>query len=134
MQAAPGGHAKNFSLQLLTGGRYRLAPLYDVVSIWPVEGSGPGQWSWHKAKLAMAMTGKNRHYLFKDIQRRHFNVMAPQCGYGKDAEPIIGRLIERTEGVIEEVGAWLPAGFPQQVADSVFRGLKRAAGLLEGMA
>jgi serine/threonine-protein kinase HipA len=100
MLAAPDGHTKNFSLQLLAGGRYRLAPLYDVVSIWPVEGSGPGQWSWHKAKLAMAMAmaGKNRHYLFKDIQRRHFNGMAPQCRYGKDAEPIIGRLIERTEG------------------------------------
>ena len=39
--AAPDGHAKNFSLHLLPGGRYRLAPLYDVMSIWPVVGSGP---------------------------------------------------------------------------------------------
>lgn len=122
--AAPDGHAKNFSIQLLAGGRYRLAPLYDVVSIWPMEGAGPNQWSWHKAKLAMAMVGKNRHYLFKEIQRRHFDATAVRCGYGKDAEPIIGRIVERTDAVIGQVSSRLPAGFPQQVADSIFAGLK----------
>ena len=122
--AAPDGHAKNFSIQLLAGGRYRLAPLYDVVSIWPMEGAGPNQWSWHKAKLAMAMVGKNRHYLFKEIQRRHFDATAARCGYGKDAEPIIGRIVERTDAVIGQVSSRLPAGFPQQVADSIFAGLK----------
>ena len=59
--------------------------------------------------------------------------MAPQCGYGKDAEPIIRRLIERTDDVIEQVFARLPTGFPQQVADSVFQGLKGAVGNLQGM-
>ena len=122
--AAPDGHAKNFSIQLLAGGRYRLAPLYDVVSIWPMEGAGPNQWSWHKAKLAMAMVGKNRHYLFKEIQRRHFDATAARCGYGKDAEPIIGRIVERTDAVIGQVSSRLPAGFPQHVADSIFAGLK----------
>jgi serine/threonine-protein kinase HipA len=122
--AAPDGHAKNFSIQLLAGGRYRLAPLYDVVSIWPMEGAGPNQWSWHKAKLAMAMVGKNRHYLFKEIQRRHFDAMAARCGYGRDAEPIIGRIVERTDAVIGQVSSRLPAGFTQQVADSIFAGLK----------
>jgi hypothetical protein len=39
MLAAPDGHAKNFSLRLLPGGRFRLTPLYDVMSIWPVEGT-----------------------------------------------------------------------------------------------
>ncbi|MGF6484426.1 serine/threonine protein kinase HipA of HipAB toxin-antitoxin module [Paraburkholderia sp. JPY419] len=44
MLAAPDGHAKNFSIRLLAGGQYRLTPLYDVMSIWPVEGNGPNQW------------------------------------------------------------------------------------------
>jgi serine/threonine-protein kinase HipA len=89
-----------------------------------MEGAGPNQWSWHKAKLAMAMVGKNRHYLFKEIQRRHFDATAVRCGYGKDAEPIIGRIVERTDAVIGQVSSRLPAGFPQHVADSIFAGLK----------
>lgn len=31
--AATDGHAKNFSLRLLAGGRYQLTPLYDILSI-----------------------------------------------------------------------------------------------------
>ncbi len=134
MLAAPDGHAKNFSIQLLPGGRYHLTSLYDVVSIWPIEGNADNQWSWHKGKMAMAITGKNKHYLFQDIQRRHFNAMASQCGYGKDAEPIIGRLLERTDSVVQEVAARLPAGFPQQVASSIFKGLKTSAEKLHDMA
>lgn len=123
MLAAPDGHAKNFSLHWLAGGRYRLTPLYDVMSIWPVEGSGPNQWSWHKAKLAMAVTGKNRHYHFKDIQRRHFDAMALQCGYGKTVAPIVNRLVEQTPAVIEAVRSQLTPRFPDEVADAIFSGL-----------
>ncbi len=133
MMAAPDGHAKNFSIQLLAGGRYRLTPLYDVVSIWPVAGNGASQWSWHNARLAMAATGKNKHYLFKDVQRRHFNAMASQCGYGKDAEPLIQRLIERTPGVVTTIAARLPPGFPQPVADAILGGLEKSAAKLAAM-
>ncbi|MEY4580393.1 MAG: hypothetical protein RL701_5096, partial [Pseudomonadota bacterium] len=38
MLAATDGHAKNFSLHLLAQGRFRLTPLYDVLSAWPVAG------------------------------------------------------------------------------------------------
>ena len=131
--AAPDGHAKNFSIRLLQGGRYRMTPLYDVMSIWPVEGKGASQWSWFKAKLAMAVSGKNRHYAFRDIQRRHFNAMAPRCSYGQDAEPIIQRLIARTPGVIERVSAELPVGCPARVADRIFEGLRRTVASLDAM-
>ncbi|SOE93500.1 serine/threonine-protein kinase HipA [Burkholderia sp. D7] len=131
--AAPDGHAKNFSIRLLAGGQYRLTPLYDVMSIWPVEGKGANQWSWFRARLAMAVSGKNRHYAFRDIQRRHFNAMAPRCSYGRDAEPIIQRLIARTPGVIERVSGELPEGFPARVADRIFEGLRRTVAALEAM-
>ncbi|WP_020202541.1 type II toxin-antitoxin system HipA family toxin [Cupriavidus sp. WS] len=133
MLAAPDGHAKNFSIRLLPGGRFRMTPLYDVMSIWPVVGNGANQWSWHKAKLAMAVAGKNRHYLFKDVQRRHFNAMAAKCFHGPDAEAIIGRLVARTPAVIAQVNAALPAGFPQKVADSILGGLAASARLLADM-
>ena len=114
MLAAPDGHAKNFSIRVLPQGRYQLTPLYDVMSIWPVEGNGPNQFSMFKAKMAMAVMGKNKHYLFKDIQRRHFNNMA-------------------TPRVIESMTTKLPKGFPNWIAESVFNGLRATAGLLERM-
>ncbi|HEV3428504.1 MAG TPA: type II toxin-antitoxin system HipA family toxin [Paraburkholderia sp.] len=127
MLAAPDGHAKNFSLRLLPGGRFQLAPLYDVMSIWPVEGDGGNQWSWHKATLAMAVWGKSRHYRMRDVKRTHFDATAQLCHYGPDAAPIIERLVERTPAVIETVGASLPEGFPQRVAERLFDGLRFSA-------
>jgi serine/threonine-protein kinase HipA len=133
MLAAPDGHAKNFSIRLLPRGRFDLTPLYDVMSIWPVVGNGASQWSWHKAKLAMAMADKNRHYLMKDIQRRHFNAMARRCFYGANAEPIIQRLIEQTPNVIAEVSSKLPADFPAKVAEAIFAGLLKSCAQLDAM-
>ena len=130
MLAAPDGHAKNFSIQVLPQGRYQLTPLYDVMSIWPVEGNGPNQFSMFKAKLAMAILGKNKQYHFKDIQRRHFNSMAGKCFDRADAEDVIGRVLEATPRAIEAMGSRLPEGFPNWIADSITNGLRESAVLL----
>ena len=131
MLAAPDGHAKNFSIRVLPQGRYQLTPLYDVMSIWPVEGNGPNQFSMFKAKMAMAILGKNKHYHFKDIQRRHFNNMAGKCFDRVDAEDVIGRVLEVTSRAIEAMGSRLQEGFPDWIAESVFKGLRQSAELLE---
>jgi serine/threonine-protein kinase HipA len=133
MLAAPDGHAKNFSIRVLPQGRYQLTQLYDVMSIWPVEGNGPNQFSMFKAKMAMAVLGKNKHYLFKDIQRRHFNSMAGKCFDRVDAEDVIGRVLAATPKAIEAMGSKLPQGFPDWIAESVFKGLRRSTELLERM-
>ena len=127
MLAAPDGHAKNFSIRVLPQGRYSLTPLYDVMSIWPVEGNGASQFSRHKAKLAMALLGKNKHYHFKDVQRRHFNSTAAKCFQRPDAEDLIEQLLERTPTAIENVAKKLPLGFPAKVAESIFQGLRKSA-------
>ena len=127
LMAAPDGHAKNFSIHLLPAGRYALAPLYDVMSIWPIEGGGPNQYSLHNAKLAMALLGKNKHYRFADVQRRHFNSTAAKCFLRADAGDVIESVLARTSGAIEAVAARLPSGFPARVADAVFAGIKRSA-------
>ncbi|KWF71260.1 type II toxin-antitoxin system HipA family toxin [Burkholderia pseudomultivorans] len=131
MLAAPDGHAKNFSLRLLPGGRFRLTPLYDVMSIWPVEGDGANQWSWHKAKLAMAVHGKRKHYAMRDMTRRHFSVMAEQCLLGDIATPIVERLVAATPRMIDSVGSALPPGFPARLAERIFGGLRFAAQRLD---
>lgn len=133
MLAAPAGHAKNFSIRVLPQGRYQLTPLYDVMSIWPVEGNGPNQFSMFKAKMAMAVLGKNKHYLFKDIQRRHFNNIARKCFDRTDSEDVIGRVLESTPIAIEAMKSKLPQDFPNWIAESVFNGLRVSAGLLERM-
>jgi serine/threonine-protein kinase HipA len=133
MLRAPDGHAKNFSIHLLPGGRYRLTPLYDVMSAYPVMGDGHNQWSPRELKLAMALVGKNRHYEAEHIQRRHFNSTAKRFGYGETAEPLIQELIELTPVVIDEVQRALPPGFSDEVAVKVLRGLRTAARVLEVM-
>ena len=130
MMAAPDGHAKNFSLRILPRGRFALTPLYDVMSIWPVEGNDASQFSWHKAKLAMALHSKNRHYNFKDIQRRHFNATAAKFFQRESAEDVIEEVLGDLERAIAAVTARLPAGYPERVVTSVFAGLRRTAKLL----
>jgi len=127
LMAAPDGHAKNFSIHLLPAGRYALAPLYDVMSIWPIEGGGANQYSLHKAKLAMTLLGKNKHYRFADVQRRHFNSTAAKCFLRGDAEEVVESVLARTSGAIEAVAARLPSGFPDRVAETIFGGIKQSA-------
>ncbi len=131
--AAPDGHAKNFSIRVLPQGRYTLTPLYDVMSIWPVEGKAANQFSRLEARLAMALLGKNKHYHWKDIQRRHFNSTAARCFQRTDAEELIEQVLTRTPTAIDKVASKLPKGFPEEVAESIFNGLRQAADKLERM-
>ncbi|MEM5345355.1 type II toxin-antitoxin system HipA family toxin [Paraburkholderia azotifigens] len=135
MMRAPDGHAKNFSIQLLAGdaGRFRLTPIYDVMSAYPVIGNGPNQWVDQEIKLAMALLGKNKHYQVHKIERRHFNSTARKVGYGDSAEPLLREIIDRTPEVVEKVRAELPEGFSEQVADRILGGMLSAARTLESM-
>lgn len=131
--AAPDGHAKNFSIRVLPMGRYQLTPIYDVMSIWPVEGKGSSQFSMFKTKMAMAVWGKNKHYHFKDIQRRHFNNMAAKCFLRIDAEDVIAEVLDLAPAAIEKLSNHLPSGFPEHVAESIFNGVKGSIDLLARM-
>jgi serine/threonine-protein kinase HipA len=130
---APDGHAKNFSVHLLPGGRFQLTKLYDVMSAYPVMGDGPNLWSPLEIKMAMALLGKNRHYHMHNILRRHFNSTARKVGYADNAEPIIEDILQRTQAAIEEVNANLPPGFNQRVADTILGGVRDAATKLAAM-
>ena len=133
MLAATDGHAKNFSIRLLAGGRYQMTRLYDVLSTWPVIGDGPNQLDWYKRKLAMALRGKSPHYRLRDIQRRHFNESARRCGLGSDMESIIQNTIDMTPNVLEKVGNNLPKGFPLDVFDTIAAGVQSMAKVLREM-
>jgi serine/threonine-protein kinase HipA len=130
---APDGHAKNFSVHLLPGGRFQLTKLYDVMSAYSVMGDGPNLWSPLEVKMAMALQGKNRHYHMHNILRRHFNSTARKVGYADNAESIIKDILQCTQAAIEEVNANLPPGFNQKVADTILGGVRDAATKLADM-
>ncbi|OGA60009.1 MAG: hypothetical protein A3F77_03025 [Betaproteobacteria bacterium RIFCSPLOWO2_12_FULL_67_28] len=71
--------------------------------------------------------------MLKNIQRRHFNAMAAQCGVGETAEPLIKDTLAATPPVIASVQKDLPRGFPQHVLDAILKGLMKSAELLEAM-
>jgi serine/threonine-protein kinase HipA len=120
--AATDGHAKNLSLFHERGGTYRLTPLYDVLSAWPIIGNSPNQVPWQKARLAMAMRSKNAHWKLAEIQRRHWGKLGGEAGW-REVESWIDEVIARTPSLIDDIGQRLPAGFPPAVADAIFRGM-----------
>lgn len=134
MLAAIDGHGKNFSLFIEADSSFRMTPLYDVISAFPLFADGGIQA--RKAKMAMALQGKNRQYHFAMIQPRHFISTAAHAGFSPElAERAMQEMANRTEEVIAQVTAELPADFPTPVREAIFSGLaSQAARILRGTA
>ena len=125
MLGAIDGHAKNFSIFLRPGSRFHLTPLYDVISIYPL--AKAGQISMHKVKMAMAVSGKNRHYRWNSIARRYWLNTAKKCRYPEDEmKQIIEKCCDLTQECVDQAGAALPPGFPGQISSAIFSGIHQA--------
>ena len=122
LMAATDGHAKNFSIFLERGGGYRMTPLYDVLSMWPIIGLGHNQLSPRRAKLAMSLRGKNVHYHLHEIHSRHWQALAAQSGV-PDAFDQMGGMVLQVPLALEETQAQLPAEFPNRVFAAIQRGM-----------
>lgn len=124
--AAIDGHGKNFSLFIEAGSSYRLTPIYDVISAFPLFASGGLQEK--KAKMAMALESKNRQYHVSMIQPRHFISTAEKVGFAvpKTIE-MVQEMTTQTEEVVAKVTASLPADFPASISQAIFDGLVRQA-------
>lgn len=126
--AAIDGHAKNFSIAHLPGNTYRSTPLYDVLSAHPIIGTRRNQLPPRRARLAMAVCGKNRHYVIGDIQPRHWIAQGARVGLTEhDVRAAMADVAARTEPVIAAVASGIPADFPADVADAIFDGMRRQA-------
>lgn len=124
--AATDGHAKNFSLAIRAGGHYALTPLYDVLSAHPIIGTGANQIARQKARLAMGVRGSEIHYQIDRIQRRHWFSQAQQANLPADTvTQMLEELLASTDAVIQGVEAALPAGFPTDMAEAIFAGMRR---------
>lgn len=124
--AATDGHAKNFSLFHLPGGRYRATPLYDILSAHPVIGHGAGKVAPQKAKLAMAVRGQSNHYLIERIQPRHWLAQARSSGLTEAwANELLNELADNTGEILQKIEGELPPDFPADVAETIFHGIRR---------
>lgn len=134
MLCATDGHAKNFSLSIGAQGSYRLTPLYDILSAYPLLGEGPGKLSPFKARMAMAVRAANPHWKMREILRRHWLDVGRRHGVitedGRSAQCVVDDLVQQTPDVIARVRKSLPEGFPMPLADSVLDGLQGAANQL----
>jgi len=120
------GHAKNFSIFIEPEGKYRLTPLYDIISAYPL--IERKQLEEKKIKMAMALKGKNTHYHWHNMQRRYFLETAKATNYSVDiAEIILDEMLEQTESVIAMVVARLPKGFPDNISQPILDGLRLAS-------
>ncbi len=123
--AAIDGHAKNFSIFLLPRGGFKLTPLYDVISAFPLVAKK--QLEQRRLKMAMALTGKNRHYDWNAMLYQHWLTTAKACHFPSDEmEEIIAAVLGRLDQVIDQVGGQLQATFPDSVAGPIFDGMRMA--------
>lgn len=128
LMGATDGHAKNFSIFLSPGGRFRMTPLYDVISAQPSVNSK--QILWKQFRLAMAF-GTKPHYQIRQIAPRHFFQTGDQAGIGRQViESVIQELLDRASPAVESVLASLPADFPDEIASSIEAGIKGRLRLL----
>jgi len=124
MLAAVDGHAKNFSIAHLKSNCYQATPIYDLLSAHPIMGSGRNLLSARRVKLAMAVRGKNAHYLIDEIRRRHWIAQGQKVTLAPaHVEEMITTLTGMTEEVVAEVEALLPEAFPRDLSDRIFKGL-----------
>jgi len=120
--AAIDGHAKNFSIFIEPMGRFRMTPLYDIMSAHPLLENRSLQA--RKIKMAMALTGKNRHYHWHNMQPRHFLSTAKQAGFNaKTARSIFSKMMDSLDEVIQGVEEQIPKNFPEGIVKPILNGM-----------
>lgn len=119
------GHAKNFSIFLKQGGRFNLTPVYDVISAYPL--AEKRQMEYQKLRMAMALNGKNKHYVWHEIMLHHWFDESKKINFPKtDMSEIIEQTIGTVDSVLADVSSRLPDNFPDDIASPIFDQLKRA--------
>jgi serine/threonine-protein kinase HipA len=118
---ATDGHAKNFSIYLGRGGRFRLTPVYDVLTAQP--SLVTRQIERKQMKLAM-FVGDSRHYRLDEIKGRHFVQTTERAGLpGSLAKEVLEEVAKAADAAITSVETQLPRDFPDYIHCAVKAGL-----------
>src|SRR5205823_10595312 len=114
---ATDGHAKNFSIFLGPGGRFRLTPFCDVLTAQPSLDNR--QIERKQMKLAM-FVADSRHYKIEDIKGRHFIQTAERAGLPRSlADDALQDVAEAADGAMHRIEEQLPTDFPGRIHVSV---------------
>ncbi len=117
------GHAKNFSIYLLPGGGFRMTPLYDVMSAYPL--IARKELHTKQMKMAMSIDSKNKHYYWQEIIKRHWPALARKTRFPEtELQTVFQELLGNMEAVISRVVSSLPGDFPPSVSQPIFDGLR----------
>jgi serine/threonine-protein kinase HipA len=113
------GHAKNFSVYLDHTGHW-LTPLYDVISAHPFK----DQFRRKELKMAMKVTSKNNHYIWADIQMRHWASHAAKTFLDENlAMEYIAALNVDIEVALNKTFEDAPADFDQDTGNQIAEGV-----------
>jgi serine/threonine-protein kinase HipA len=121
--AATDGHAKNFSIFLGPHGRFRLTPLYDVLSAEP--SVRRRQIETKQVKLAM-FVGDSRHYRIDEIEGRHFVQTVKRARLPESiADNGRSTIADSAKPALAAVEKILPKNFPAEIHESISKGILR---------
>lgn len=125
---ATDGHGKNFSVSLLPGGRFRMTPLYDILTVQPTVDARQIERKYFK--LAMNF-GNSNHYKVSNIVGRHVVETGVQSGLSRAlVQDLFEELQETSHAIVEATFNQLPEGFPEELLASIDAALKARLHLL----
>jgi len=77
--------------------------------------------------MAMALNGKNKHYLWQQIMPRHWFAESKKVNFPEaEMQSIIDTTPEQLEAVISQLQSSLPHGFPEDISSPIFEGMLKA--------
>ncbi|MGS4983279.1 MULTISPECIES: type II toxin-antitoxin system HipA family toxin [Pseudosulfitobacter] len=125
---ATDGHGKNFSISLLPGGRFRMTPLYDVLTVQPTVDARQIERKYFK--LAMNF-GNSNHYKVANIVGRHIVETGVKSGLSRAVvQSLFEELQETSHAIVEAMFNQHPEGFPEALLSSIDGALKARLHLL----
>lgn len=121
LMGATDGHAKNFSIYLMPGGRFQMTPLYDVLTAQPHVDAR--QIKRNQMTLAMC-AGENRHYRIYQLQIRHFIETGVAAGLPKSLiNRSIESIVDTADKAFEKLETILPEDFPPEIHASLSKAM-----------
>lgn len=120
---ATDGHAKNFSLALTSQGRFRLTPLYDILTLQPAVDKK--QIAKKDFKMAMCF-GRSNQYKVDNIASRHFLDTGVLSGLSRDTvNTIIEDISTTANAALQNAADNLPKQFPHMIFESIRKAISR---------
>ena len=128
MIGATDGHAKNFSISLLPEGRFRMSPLYDVLSAEPEYLARRIRRKDYKLAMKWGTSG---HYRIADIRPRHIEETGLASGLSRaQVRNIFDEITAEAGTALEKTFRHLPRNFPQSLIDALAAAIESRSELL----